>query len=94
MILKCKMTTDVTEMPVCKAAQTDPALESQAIDRAHRIGQDKSVFVYRLVATGTIEEKMDELKARKRALADGLFDPEGRMASALTEDDVKALFEV
>ncbi|UPK39656.1 DEAD/DEAH box helicase [Bradyrhizobium sp. 186] len=71
----------------------NPAVEEQAIDRAHRIGQDKAVFVYRLVASGTIEEKMDELKARKRALADGLFDREGRMASTLTEDDVKALFD-
>lgn len=72
----------------------NPAVEEQAIDRTHRIGQDKSVFVYRLVAAGTIEEKMDELKARKRALADGLFDSDGRVASVLTEDDVKALFEV
>jgi len=45
------------------------------------------------VAAGTIEEKMDELKARKRALADGLFDREGRVASALTEEDVQALFD-
>ncbi len=72
----------------------NPAVEEQAIDRAHRIGQDKAVFVYRLVAAGTIEEKMDELKARKRALSDGLFDRDGSVTSALTEDDVKALFEV
>ena len=71
----------------------NPAVEEQAIDRAHRIGQDKAVFVYRLVASGTIEEKMDELKARKRALADSLFDPDGRIASALTEEDVQALFD-
>ncbi len=71
----------------------NPAVEEQAIDRAYRIGQDKAVFVYRLVAAGTIEEKMDELKARKRALADSLFERDGRIASALTEDDVKALFE-
>ena len=71
----------------------NPAVEEQAIDRAHRIGQDKAVFVYRLTASGTIEEKMDELKARKRALADGLYDREGRMSSALTEQDVEALFE-
>ena len=71
----------------------NPAVEEQAIDRAYRIGQDKAVFVYRLVAAGTIEEKMDELKARKRALADGLFDRDGGIASALTEDDVQALFE-
>src|SRR5437588_4510395 len=71
----------------------NPAVEEQAIDRAYRIGQDKAVFVYRLVAAGTIEEKMDELKARKRALADGLFDRDGAIASALTEEDVRALFE-
>ena len=70
----------------------NPAVEQQAIDRAHRIGQDKAVFVYRLVAAGTVEEKMDELKARKRALADSLFDRDGGIGSALTEDDVKALF--
>lgn len=71
----------------------NPAVEEQAIDRAYRIGQDKAVFVYRLVAAGTIEEKMDELKARKRALADGLFDRNGGIASALTESDVNALFD-
>lgn len=71
----------------------NPAVEEQAIDRAYRIGQDKAVFVYRLVTAGTIEEKMDELKARKRALADGLFDRDGGIASALTESDVNALFD-
>lgn len=71
----------------------NPAVEEQAIDRAYRIGQDKAVFVYRLVAAGTIEEKMDELKAKKRALADGLFDRDGGIASALTESDVNALFD-
>ena len=71
----------------------NPAVEEQAIDRAHRIGQDKAVFVYRLVAAGTIEEKMDELKARKRALADSLFERDGQIASALTEEDVRSLFD-
>ncbi|UGY13854.1 DEAD/DEAH box helicase [Bradyrhizobium septentrionale] len=70
----------------------NPAVEEQAIDRAHRIGQDKALFVYRLVAKGTIEEKMDELKARKRALADSIFDSKGRIGAALTEEDVQALF--
>ncbi|MDR3467617.1 MAG: hypothetical protein P4M07_16940 [Xanthobacteraceae bacterium] len=50
-------------------------------------------MIYRLVATGTIEERMDELKARKRALAGSLFDRDGKIGSALTEEDVKALFE-
>jgi superfamily II DNA or RNA helicase len=71
----------------------NPAVEQQAIDRAHRIGQDKAVFVYRLVAAGTVEEKMDELKARKRALADSLFDRDGGIGTALTEADVRALFD-
>jgi SNF2 family DNA or RNA helicase len=71
----------------------NPAVEEQAIDRAHRIGQDKAVFVYRLTAADTIEEKMDELKARKRALADSLYDREGGISAALTEDDVAGLFD-
>ena len=71
----------------------NPAVEEQAIDRAYRIGQDKPVFVYRLAASGTIEEKMDELKARKRALAESLFDQDGCPTLALSEDDLEALFE-
>ena len=48
----------------------NPAVEDQAIDRVHRIGQDKTVFVYRLVTQGTIEERIMELKASKRSLFD------------------------
>jgi SNF2 family DNA or RNA helicase len=48
----------------------NPAVEDQAIDRVHRIGQDKTVFVYRLVTQGTIEERIMELKASKRYLFD------------------------
>ena len=51
----------------------NPAVEAQAIDRSHRIGQDKPVFVHRLVTLGTIEEKMLELQRRKGALAEGLL---------------------
>jgi superfamily II DNA or RNA helicase len=69
----------------------NPAVEEQAIDRAHRIGQDKKVFVYRLVAAGTIEEKIGELKARKQALADSLFEHDGKISAALTEADITAL---
>ena len=71
----------------------NPAVEEQAIDRAYRIGQDKPVFVYRLVASQTIEEKMDDLKAKKRALADSLFDQAGNPATTLTEDDLNNLFD-
>jgi SNF2 family DNA or RNA helicase len=72
----------------------NPAVEEQAIDRAYRIGQDKPVFVYRLVASQTIEEKMDELKAKKRALASSIFDQAGNPSTALTEEDLNDLFEV
>ena len=51
----------------------NPAIERQAMDRAHRIGQDKPVFVHRLVAKGTIEEKILALQSRKQALADALL---------------------
>ncbi len=43
----------------------NPAAEAQAVDRTHRIGQDSQVFVYRMIATGTIEEKVLELQRRK-----------------------------
>ena len=52
----------------------NPAVELQATDRAHRIGQHKQVFVYHLVANGTVESRIDALKANKQGLADGLLD--------------------
>jgi len=69
----------------------NPAVEAQATDRAHRIGQDKPVFVHKLVALDTIEVKMAELKARKQALADGLFDPDAGSALDVGEDDIEFL---
>ena len=69
----------------------NPAVEDQAIDRVHRIGQDKPVFVYRIVAQGTVEERMVELQGRKRALADALYGDEERVAGDLTEADLAAL---
>ncbi len=71
----------------------NPAVEEQAIDGRIVSARTRRVFVYRLTAADTIEEKMDALKARKRALADGLYDREGRIDAALTEQDVAALFE-
>ena len=51
----------------------NPAVEDQATDRAHRIGQDQPVFVYKLVVEGSIEERMLALQARKAALAEGVL---------------------
>ena len=70
----------------------NPAVERQATDRAHRIGQDKSVFVYKLVTAGTVETAILGLQARKQALADGLYDPETSKGAKLTEDDLAVLF--
>ena len=70
----------------------NPAVERQATDRAHRIGQDKPVFVYKLVTAGTVETAILGLQARKQALADGLYDPETSKGAKLTEDDLAVLF--
>ncbi len=70
----------------------NPAVENQATDRAHRIGQDKPVFVHRLVTTDSIEEKMEALKSRKRALVAGILGDGAGAAPPLTEADVEALF--
>ena len=70
----------------------NPAVENQATDRAHRIGQDKPVFVHRLIVAASIEEKMDVLKQRKQALADGIFGNRAETTSTLTEADLDRLF--
>lgn len=70
----------------------NPAVERQAMDRAHRIGQDKPVFVHRLIAENTVEAAIQRMQARKQALADALFEGTGRGPLALTEEDIDALF--
>ena len=70
----------------------NPAVEDQATDRAHRIGQDKPVFVYKLVAQGTVEERMLELQQRKKALAAGIYEAGGNAAAALAPADIERLF--
>ncbi|WP_234387464.1 DEAD/DEAH box helicase [Paracidovorax avenae] len=69
----------------------NPAVMEQASARAHRIGQDKPVFVHHLVAEGSIEERMLELQARKQALADGVLGHDTTGAPKFSEDDLHAL---
>ena len=70
----------------------NPAVERQAMDRAHRIGQDKPVFVHRLIAENTVEAAIQRMQARKQALADALFEGTGQGPLTLTEADIHALF--
>jgi superfamily II DNA or RNA helicase len=70
----------------------NPATEAQAVDRTHRIGQTRNVMVYRLIASGTIEEKVMALKARKAKLFSSVIDGDGAFGSALSADDIRALF--
>ncbi|WP_157008942.1 DEAD/DEAH box helicase [Agromyces laixinhei] len=69
----------------------NPASEAQAVDRAHRIGQSKPVNVYRMVAEGTIEEKVMALKARKAKLVSSLMDDGELFSETLTADDIRGL---
>jgi superfamily II DNA or RNA helicase len=69
----------------------NPATEAQAVDRMHRIGQTKNVFVYRLVAKNTIEEKVMALKATKARLFDSVLSADGAQGTALTAADIREL---
>ena len=69
----------------------NPAAEDQAADRAHRIGQDRPVFVKKLVAIGTVEERIIALQESKRALASAVVG-DGGAAMSLTRDDLLGLF--
>ncbi|MCA0438823.1 MAG: DEAD/DEAH box helicase, partial [Actinobacteria bacterium] len=69
----------------------NPAAESQAVDRTHRIGQDKTVLVYRLIAADTIEEKVLALQERKRELFTRVIDEGGAIDGMLTAEDIRGL---
>ena len=70
----------------------NPAVETQAADRTHRIGQDKPVFVYKLITRDTVEEKILRLQDHKKALVDQLITTESSIFKALTSEDVRELF--
>jgi superfamily II DNA or RNA helicase len=72
----------------------NPAVEQQATDRAHRIGQTKVVTAYKLVAAGTIEEKILQLKAKKRELVSSVLSEDAGGAKKLTKADLEELFAV
>jgi superfamily II DNA or RNA helicase len=69
----------------------NPAVESQAIDRAHRIGQTRPVFAYRLIARDTVEEKVLELQSQKRALADAILTADNSLIRDLGREDLELL---
>lgn len=69
----------------------NPAVEEQATDRAHRIGQTKKIFVYKLIAQGTIEERILEFQEKKRALAGCIYDEHGNTNLKFSESDLELL---
>ena len=71
----------------------NPAVENQAIDRTHRIGQSKNVFAYRMICKNTIEEKILLLQEKKKSISKDIISSESGFMKKLTTDDIKALFE-
>jgi len=70
----------------------NPAVEQQAIDRTHRIGQTKNIFAYRMICKDTIEDKILQLQEKKRALAKDLVSDDDGFVKTLTKEDVEYLF--
>ncbi|MFN5907619.1 MAG: SNF2-related protein [Planctomyces sp.] len=72
----------------------NPAVEAQAIDRAHRVGQTRTVFAYRLICRDTVEEKIAELQKQKRELADAILagDDSSNVLKDLSVEDLELLF--
>jgi SNF2 family DNA or RNA helicase len=70
----------------------NPAVEAQATDRAHRIGQQQPVFVYKLIAQGTVEEKILQLQDDKRALANQLYSETNASPAQLNAAELEKLF--
>ena len=71
----------------------NPAVEDQATDRAHRMGQDKAVFVYKLIAQGTVEEAIQEMQQKKRAIVSSLFSEKQSGKLDISSEDLSNLFK-
>ncbi len=69
----------------------NPAVEAQAIGRAHRMGQKQKVFAYRLVARGTVEEKILELQKKKKDLAESIISEDKDFMKKLSKEDLSKL---
>lgn len=69
----------------------NPAVETQAIDRAHRVGQERRVFAYRLICKNTVEEKIAALQQKKRELADAILEQDSSLLQRLTAEDLQLL---
>jgi SNF2 family DNA or RNA helicase len=70
----------------------NPAVEQQAIDRTHRIGQTKNIFAYRMICKDTVEDKILSLQEKKRALAADLITDDSGFVKNLTREDLEYLF--
>ena len=68
-----------------------PAVETHALDRAHRVGQTRQDFAYRLICKNTVEEKITELQQAKRELADAILEQNNSIMQGLTTDDLRLL---
>ena len=69
----------------------NPAVEAQAVDRAHRMGQEQHVFAYRLICRDTVEERILEMQKEKRLLADAIVSADGSLIKSLTAEDLQLL---
>ena len=69
----------------------NPAVEAQAVDRTHRIGQTRQVFAYRLITKGTVEQKVLALQETKRSLADAIINEDMSLIRKLSREDLERL---
>ena len=69
----------------------NPAVEQQAVDRTHRIGQKKNVFIYKFITKDSVEEKILALQSRKRSVAESLITTEESFVKSLTAEDIREI---